>query len=218
LEDEEIARKMQRGPQIPTPPVDPDELLARQLEIEERNSRQTNFRMRGFPGSYVSYQPESAIVFGGSEGLNDSDIARRFQAAEFGARRREATPFPQASFPNFLQNMIGMRRGRGNSNINPALLQLSLMGREFTDGDYEMLLKLDEQVENRKGAKKNIIEKLPTFTVEKEDQVKSCCVCLCETEIGSEVRKLPCGHYFHVECIDKWLELNKTCPIDKKEV
>ena len=80
------------------------------------------------------------------------------------------------------------------------------MKRDFTDTDYEMLLKLDESVENRKGAKKKTIENLPTFTIENQEQITSCCVCLNEMEIGNIVRKLPCEHYFHVECIDKWLE------------
>ncbi|KAL3512873.1 hypothetical protein ACH5RR_025590 [Cinchona calisaya] len=39
-----------------------------------------------------------------------------------------------------------------------------------------------------------------------------CPVCLDEFHVGNEVRALPCAHYFHVECIDEWLQLNKKCP------
>lgn len=47
-------------------------------------------RMRAFPGGFVSYHPpEVQFGFGGNETTNDAAIARRFQAAEFGARRRE---------------------------------------------------------------------------------------------------------------------------------
>ena len=32
-----------------------------------------------------------------------------------------------------------------------------------------------------------------------------CAVCLTEFEEGDEVRVLPCGHIFHLDCCDKWL-------------
>ena len=32
-----------------------------------------------------------------------------------------------------------------------------------------------------------------------------CAVCLSEFEEGDELRELPCGHVFHLECCDRWL-------------
>lgn len=37
----------------------------------------------------------------------------------------------------------------------------------------------------------------------------TCTICLSETECD---RQLYCGHSFHNECIEKWLEKNNTCP------
>ncbi|XP_019443406.1 PREDICTED: E3 ubiquitin-protein ligase At1g63170 [Lupinus angustifolius] len=49
-----------------------------------------------------------------------------------------------------------------------------------------------------------------------EDAV--CCVCLAKYLDDDELRELPCFHVFHVECIDKWLKINASCPLCKSEV
>lgn len=46
-----------------------------------------------------------------------------------------------------------------------------------------------------------------------------CGVCLVDFDDGDELRVLPCGHYFHKECIDHWLLNSATvCPIDKRDL
>uniref|UniRef100_A0A0D9XK13 RING-type E3 ubiquitin transferase n=1 Tax=Leersia perrieri TaxID=77586 RepID=A0A0D9XK13_9ORYZ len=43
-----------------------------------------------------------------------------------------------------------------------------------------------------------------------------CCVCISRIREGEEVRRLPCGHAFHRECVDRWLALccrPRTCPL-----
>ncbi|ESQ27075.1 hypothetical protein EUTSA_v10018651mg [Eutrema salsugineum] len=46
----------------------------------------------------------------------------------------------------------------------------------------------------------------------------SCCICLARYGDDEEVRELPCLHVFHVDCVDKWLKINATCPLCKSEV
>ncbi|KAG0579821.1 hypothetical protein KC19_4G126000 [Ceratodon purpureus] len=57
---------------------------------------------------------------------------------------------------------------------------------------------------------------------EKERQVSAedavCCICLGKYTDGAELRELPCTHHFHVECVDKWLKINASCPLCKHEV
>ncbi|KAI8367604.1 uncharacterized protein BYT42DRAFT_586864 [Radiomyces spectabilis] len=44
----------------------------------------------------------------------------------------------------------------------------------------------------------------------------TCVFCLDEFACGDKVRKLPCGHEYHVECIDPWLTLKSaSCPLCK---
>lgn len=90
--------------------------------------------------------------------------------------------------------------------------------REFNENDYELLLSLDESLQNKKGATEEMIKNLPIYIVTKEEDIKRCCICLCDMEEGTETTKLPCSHYFHQDCIIEWLKINKSCPIDKKNI
>ncbi|GAA0149325.1 hypothetical protein LIER_08532 [Lithospermum erythrorhizon] len=45
-----------------------------------------------------------------------------------------------------------------------------------------------------------------------------CCICLAKYSNNDELKELPCSHFFHKECVDKWLKINATCPLCKAEV
>ncbi|XP_057959366.1 E3 ubiquitin-protein ligase At1g63170 isoform X2 [Malania oleifera] len=49
-----------------------------------------------------------------------------------------------------------------------------------------------------------------------EDAV--CCICLAKYANNDELRELSCSHFFHKECVDKWLKINAVCPLCKCEV
>ncbi|KAJ0959687.1 hypothetical protein J5N97_000655 [Dioscorea zingiberensis] len=49
-----------------------------------------------------------------------------------------------------------------------------------------------------------------------EDAV--CCICLAKYVDNDELRELPCTHFFHLDCVDKWLKINASCPLCKFEV
>ncbi|KAK9076128.1 hypothetical protein SSX86_004461 [Deinandra increscens subsp. villosa] len=44
-----------------------------------------------------------------------------------------------------------------------------------------------------------------------EDAV--CCICLAKYGNNDELRELPCTHFFHKDCVDKWLKINASCPL-----
>jgi len=46
----------------------------------------------------------------------------------------------------------------------------------------------------------------------------TCPVCLCEFEKGEKLKSLPCVHYYHEECIDRWLMVGHACPVCKDSV
>ncbi|GJN37300.1 hypothetical protein PR202_gb26236 [Eleusine coracana subsp. coracana] len=53
-------------------------------------------------------------------------------------------------------------------------------------------------------------------TISSEDAV--CCICLSKFSNDEDLRELPCAHVFHMECVDKWLEINALCPLCKAEI
>ena len=40
----------------------------------------------------------------------------------------------------------------------------------------------------------------------------TCCICINDYSTQDQIRKLPCNHHFHAECVDEWLLMNATCP------
>lgn len=53
-------------------------------------------------------------------------------------------------------------------------------------------------------------------TISAEDA--ECCICLAKYEDNDDIRELPCNHFFHKECVDKWLKINALCPLCKTAV
>ncbi|XP_022254307.1 E3 ubiquitin-protein ligase arkadia-B-like [Limulus polyphemus] len=50
------------------------------------------------------------------------------------------------------------------------------------------------------------------------ENIEKCTICLCELEDDENVRRLPCMHLFHIDCVDQWLITNKRCPICRVDI
>ncbi len=62
----------------------------------------------------------------------------------------------------------------------------------------------------------NLQEIIPNATITKElaDSKLQCAVCFDKFYLNQTgVRKLPCHHLFHGECIFPWLRNNASCPV-----
>ncbi|KAM6557760.1 hypothetical protein CsatB_004779 [Cannabis sativa] len=66
-------------------------------------------------------------------------------------------------------------------------------------------------------ASEQSIERLEKDLI-KDGQVISCSVCFENIVVGLEATKLTCGHRYHEECIVKWLQTSKFCPLCRSEV
>ncbi|CAE7685973.1 unnamed protein product [Symbiodinium pilosum] len=90
----------------------------------------------------------------------------------------------------------------------PPGLQMMLLNTEALAGGYEeRLMEVQEILSRRHGMAQEVIDRIPR-TRWTEDQSEhgqtQCMVCLCPFEEGNEVRRLPCQHVFHLQCIDEW--------------
>ena len=104
---------------------------------------------------------------------------------------------------------------------------LDLQHREMTPEDYDMLLRLDEKIAPKTTAADKLAS-LRTVTVSDgsngpTERVRwvdsSCAVCMEPFEKDQTVKFLPCEHFFHLNCIEMWLNNSgNTCPLDGLEV
>mmetsp|Transcript_21213 Transcript_21213/g.27395 ORF Transcript_21213/g.27395 Transcript_21213/m.27395 type:complete len:234 (-) Transcript_21213:179-880(-) len=89
---------------------------------------------------------------------------------------------------------------------------------------YETMLQLGERIGDVKGERWQIvaqkyIDEIPTETFctdcskpHADDSEVKCLVCQHEYENQEKLRRLPCGHCFHSECVDQWLLQTDLCP------
>mmetsp|Transcript_16309 Transcript_16309/g.29662 ORF Transcript_16309/g.29662 Transcript_16309/m.29662 type:complete len:570 (+) Transcript_16309:84-1793(+) len=75
---------------------------------------------------------------------------------------------------------------------------------------------------NRHISMEDIVQQIPSLApkvIKQADLDKkggannTCSVCLGDVAVGERVRLLPCDHFFHVGCIDTWLERSQACPL-----
>lgn len=70
-------------------------------------------------------------------------------------------------------------------------------------------------------AARSVVENLPTVAINEGDLKRNggaCAVCKDEVSVGEVVKRLPCLHYYHGDCILPWLEIRNSCPICRFEL
>uniref|UniRef100_A0ACD5YUF7 Uncharacterized protein n=1 Tax=Avena sativa TaxID=4498 RepID=A0ACD5YUF7_AVESA len=66
------------------------------------------------------------------------------------------------------------------------------------------------------GIKKEVREMLPVVVFKESFLIREtqCSVCLADYQPEERLQRIPpCGHTFHIDCIDHWLSKNTTCPL-----
>ncbi|KXN75041.1 hypothetical protein CONCODRAFT_82576 [Conidiobolus coronatus NRRL 28638] len=46
----------------------------------------------------------------------------------------------------------------------------------------------------------------------------SCAICLSDYEHKDTIRMMKCFHHYHMDCLDEWLKINRTCPLCKRDI
>lgn len=108
-----------------------------------------------------------------------------------------------------LNESLGFRRNSGGDYfIGPGV-------EEF----FEHVTRSDQRVPPPP-ASRSSINSLPTVKISKKHvrADSTCAVCKEKFELGSQVRKLPCKHLYHSDCIVPWLEQCSSCPVCRCEL
>ena len=53
---------------------------------------------------------------------------------------------------------------------------------------------------------------------QKSSDQQTCAICIADYNNNDVLRILPCGHNFHQECIDQWLNQSLLCPFCKRDI
>merc|ERR1719409_1700111 len=80
--------------------------------------------------------------------------------------------------------------------------------QEGAEREAERKAKAEEQ---RRRAEK-VLLRIPTELLKADADVDKCSVCLEPMQAGSTIRRLPCAHIFHADCIAEWFQHSLTCP------
>ncbi|GJX99731.1 probable E3 ubiquitin-protein ligase RHC2A [Tanacetum coccineum] len=70
-------------------------------------------------------------------------------------------------------------------------------------------------------ASKDAVEKMPNVVIEEKHVLTDdphCAVCKEAFVLGTKVKKMPCQHLYHSECILPWLALRNSCPVCRHEL
>ncbi|KAG6716477.1 hypothetical protein I3842_04G050900 [Carya illinoinensis] len=70
-------------------------------------------------------------------------------------------------------------------------------------------------------AAKRFVESLPTVELTVEELLRNtvvCAICKDSIVVKEKVRRLPCSHYYHGDCIVPWLSIRNTCPVCRYEL
>ncbi|KAL5223284.1 hypothetical protein ABZP36_027997 [Zizania latifolia] len=85
---------------------------------------------------------------------------------------------------------------------------------------YEVLVGEGMFLKSKPPAAKSAVEALPSAVVVAggEGEGEECAVCRDGVAAGERVKRLPCSHRYHEECIVPWLGVRNSCPLCRFEL
>ncbi|KAL8201733.1 hypothetical protein R6Q57_010880 [Mikania cordata] len=216
--DERLARELQEQLY--------NEELSTRIEIDEMNSYHALAmairQERGLhAGGRPAYHSRSNASRSGSSSRAQAPSSTRLTRlrGRFPGRPRTISSTRSSIFPPNMDVDMRMHILEALESFNDIELPVNLLHteREFNENDYEMLLALDDNNHQHRGATYAQINNLPESTVQAEN-LQECAICLETPNVGETIRHLPCFHKFHKDCIDEWLRRKTSCPVCKLSV
>ncbi len=108
------------------------------------------------------------------------------------------------------------RSGRNSRDIQPWNYLRACVHQWNTEVVYQTISNDDPTVENLERDIAEILNSLPCSQLQTSQDI--CAICHQTMAEGEMVCNLPCGHFYHVGCIDAWLRIRTTCPLDNRQI
>ena len=90
-----------------------------------------------------------------------------------------------------------------------------LMIKNNIENDYVIKYQAKEENKNKKinNKKKELIDQIETleYNLDKATLFQ-CGICMDSFHETEKVKRLPCEHIFHIDCMNQWIQTNKNCP------
>ncbi|KAK5175171.1 uncharacterized protein LTR77_000308 [Saxophila tyrrhenica] len=193
------------------------------------------------PFSYTFASSSNTTGPGAMPGPGPDLFGNLFPRNAFAAQPQQRQPEPIEQMLNAMMMNIGVPPGAQGQNPGQAqpipgggpmgpfanLFQLfgappggvhgdAVYSQEGLDRIISQLME-QHQAGNAPGpASAAAIANLPSRPLTQEDQGENgkadCSICMDEVELGTKVTVLPCGHWFHFDCVKAWLGEHDTCP------
>ncbi len=110
---------------------------------------------------------------------------------------------------NTLNNLINNRLN--NTNEQPDMIEVTLYNNGTATSNMEDVSIYPSLRTLSRASDVHIYQNLNT-------NYESCTICRERFNSNSIVRKLQCGHIFHIGCIDTWFENNISCPVCRSDL
>jgi len=155
---------------------------------------------------FTSYTPGINISIGPGPGMGFQEIAA------FAPFHMNHPPFPSSLQFRMAHRMFGRHANyddflnggdHGNSVVSGA--NQNVIENNTYPHKYKKMIR---NTDSSDGAKDD----------DEDNSPDKCTICLSEFEEDEDVRRLPCMHLFHIECVDQWLHQNKRCPICRVDI
>ncbi|KAJ1413985.1 Zinc finger, RING-type [Sesbania bispinosa] len=191
--------------------------LVTQLAIErERLKQQVIEKKKMWIGknTYSSglRDPEVMMLFG---------VASGFEEEEPGEEALRYLEWEILLAVNNLERNAGLE----HDDENFADSYLAIQDGYISTSDYDILfgqfLENESALKGSPPAAKSFVENLPLVELTEEElrgKEVACAICKDEIMLEEKVRRLPCSHCYHGDCILPWLSIRNTCPVCRFEL
>ncbi|CAG9465800.1 unnamed protein product [Pedinophyceae sp. YPF-701] len=112
-----------------------------------------------------------------------------------------------------VRNILGLLLPSNLSDLLGASTSGGITAGDFVLGSMdEIIARLADQHDNPRAPGDDVP------VAESVQEGDKCIICTDEYEVDQQVIKMPCQHVFHEDCLDKWLNINNTCPVCRHEL